>query len=367
MIQITGLNKQALKEFITSGIMETMPFWPITPHRALSQIENPRVSDEDFLLFLAYEGEEMVGYLGVLPDWIYLKNKNRRKCGWLSCMWINPLFRGKGISYKLVNSALENWNNNILVTEFTIPAKGLYDKIGVFDDLAIIRGIRLYRRFDLAKILPPKKKLYQRLKPIWKFFDVIGNIFCDIRFLFSTPKLAKLKMEYQNPLDQQVADLIAKKNIHELFKRTKIDQDWIMNHPWILSKPINKAAFSKYYFSSVAKDFSFHGVRISDTNGRLIGFLMFSKRDYSLKIPYAFFDSCHTKEMADVVNFHLNKWRINTLTIFNKNLVEYYKNRRSGFLLKRDMRRHYIVNKQLVDYLPDNFEIQDGDGDAAFT
>ena len=367
MIQIKGLNKQALREFITSGAMEAMPFWPITPHRAFSQIENPRVSDKDILLLLAYEGDEMVGYLGVLPDWIYLKNGNRSKCGWLSCMWINPHFRGKGISYKLVNSALENWNNNILVTEFTKPAKGLYDKIGVFEDLAKITGIRLYRRFDLTKILPPKKKLYQRLKPLWKFADLICNIFCDFRFLFYKPKLNKIKIEYQKLMDQQDSDLVLKRNVLELFKRDKIDHDWIMNNSWILSDPKNSNAFSKYYFSAVAKDFSFYGVKISDITGRLIGFLMFSKRDFSLKIPYAYFDSRYTEKIAEVVNFHLSKWRINTLTLFNKDLVKYYKNRRSGFLFKKDINRHYIVNKQLAVHLPNVFEIQDGDGDAAFT
>jgi len=85
MIQIRQLNKAQLLTFIYSEEYKNLTFIPITKHRAISHIHNPRADDDDIILFLAYENEELVGYLGVLADKIYYQN-SPIKCGWLSCL-----------------------------------------------------------------------------------------------------------------------------------------------------------------------------------------------------------------------------------------------------------------------------------------
>ncbi|MCB0668065.1 MAG: GNAT family N-acetyltransferase, partial [Saprospiraceae bacterium] len=144
MIELKTYNRSTLEEFINLPEFSALPFLPISYHRAISHIQNPRADRDDVLLILAYDHSEMVGYLGVLADWIFDENNHQSKCGWLSCMWINPLSRGKGISKKLVAKALETWNKKILVTEFTAPARGLYDSTGAFKDLQIKEGVRHY-------------------------------------------------------------------------------------------------------------------------------------------------------------------------------------------------------------------------------
>jgi len=87
MIRIEILNKIQLKGYIDSPDFYHSDFVPISKHRAISHINNPRAGDDDILLLLAYEGDKLVGYLGVLPDFIYIDEKPN-KIGWLSCIYV---------------------------------------------------------------------------------------------------------------------------------------------------------------------------------------------------------------------------------------------------------------------------------------
>ena len=104
-MKIRKLNRRGLKEFIESDEFEKMPHIPISRHRAYSQINNPRLKENDILLLISYHDGEMSGYLGALPDDILINNLNEH-CAWMSCIWINPKMRGRNIAYTLVSEAL---------------------------------------------------------------------------------------------------------------------------------------------------------------------------------------------------------------------------------------------------------------------
>ena len=61
--------------------------------------------------------------------------------------------------------------------------------------------------------------------------------------------------------------------------------------------------------------------------------------------------------------------KVDMLTIFHKQLVEYIENHSSPFIYKRAAQRHYIISKKLRRYFatPQQLNIQDGEGDSAFT
>ena len=145
------LNKKDLSSFIQSEEYQKMDNIPISMHRALSHINNPRLDEKDVILLIAYIENKMVGYLGALPDKIFYKTKLERMA-WLSCLWIDGNFRGQKIAFKLVESALKNWENRILITEYTEPAKRLYEKTGQFKFLtivlkdSIVESINLYSK-----------------------------------------------------------------------------------------------------------------------------------------------------------------------------------------------------------------------------
>src|SRR5215216_4877386 len=116
-MEIKTLTPAQLQAFIETDEFKAMPVIPISTHRALSHVTNPRVEPNDVIMIMAYEEDKMVGYLGVLADRIY-NDTGSFKCGWLSCMWVDPTLRGRGIAKHLLSTAFANWQNHILVTEF---------------------------------------------------------------------------------------------------------------------------------------------------------------------------------------------------------------------------------------------------------
>ncbi len=365
MIKIRQLNKRLLYDYIYSEEYSKLKYIPITKHRALSHINNPRANDEDVLLLLAYENTQLVGYLGILPDQIFYNNKFE-KCGWLSCLWIDSEHRGKKIAFQLVKKSIEVWNERILMTEFTAPAKKLYDKTNNFLKLEEKKGIRLYVRFNLLTILPPKKDIFKRVKFLLKTFDFISNSLFDFRFYFLSNNLTNIQLEYINHIDREIDEFIKHKQQKQLFRRRADELNWIIKNPWILSSPTKDIISKKYHFTSLEKLFEFVPVKVFNKYNELIAFIIFAKRNEDLKIPYCYGDDLEA--IIKVINYHLVKWRVKTFTTFNEEIVSNLKSSSTTSLFKKEIKRNYIISSSFdTNLLEKNFRIQDGDADCSFT
>jgi GNAT superfamily N-acetyltransferase len=366
MIEIRTLDKAQLETYIRSDEYKNAPFLPISWHRALSHIKNPRAGSADVLLLLAYEENILLGYLGALPDYLFDANGRYETCAWLSCMWIDERHRGKKIAQQLLQKCFEAWNYKILVTEFTEAAKKLYDKTGVFDDLKINTGIRLYLRSDLYKLFPPKKLLFDRYKTLFKVFDTMVNVVFDLRFLLVKRK--QYRMEMMQGIDQETEQFIQARQQGQVFRRGTGDLNWILNNPWILAGEEDEMS-RRYHFSSVDKSFDFYAMKLRDENNKMIAFVVFAKRYKTLKLPYCYVDAGYVKDVAGLVEEQLITWRINTFTCFHPGLVDFMTHNDTIALFKKPVRRHYIISKGLKTFVGDTSQavIQDGDADAAFT
>ena len=165
MIEIIQLNKKSLIEYINSDHFGKGNDIPITIHRALSHSNNPRLDEDDVILLLAKDHDILVGYLGIIPDRIFIKNRAPSKIGWLSCLWVSEQARGKGISIKLITKTLDLWNNNLLSADYVPFTKRIYDKTNQFNDIPYSKnGLRLYLKSDLRTILPTKRKVFTKIK-----------------------------------------------------------------------------------------------------------------------------------------------------------------------------------------------------------
>ena len=115
-MDIIKIKHRDLLNFIQSDLYLNSHHYPISKIRATSQFQNPRAKPEDEVLFTIYENNELIAYLGVLPDNIYFKvnnlNNHLEHVGWLSCIWVHDEFQGKGLAMKLFPSLSERLNGN---------------------------------------------------------------------------------------------------------------------------------------------------------------------------------------------------------------------------------------------------------------
>jgi GNAT superfamily N-acetyltransferase len=368
MIEIRQLNKKALLEYIHSPHFRQGDDIPITVHRALSQINNPRLHEKDVILLLAYNNDILLGYLGILPDFMFLRNGTTLNIGWLSCFWVSEHARGKGIGSQLMKQALDLYNNNILSADYVPLTKKVYDKSKQFADRPYsIRGIRFYIKSDLYTILPPKKVMFSRIKWLLKAVDFIANLILDFRVRFFQVDRSQFHIEYVDQIDDEINDFIISRQGKQLFKREKEDLNWIINNPWVLSAPHVDTLNKRYHFSSTAEYFDFHSIKIKDTAEKMIGLMIFSQRNGALKLPYFYHDNC-LDIIVNVLNFHIIKWKIKTFTTFHPELVLSLKESKTPALFTRELLRNYMVSSVIKNEIFDSdIEIQDGDGDCCFT
>ena len=332
-----------------------MPVIPISPHRGLSHIKNPRAKDKDILLLLLYEGDEMIGYLGLLPDDLYVKDKIIH-CAWMSCIWVSKNARGKGVAKKMVQKAYEVWDGKILATEFTPEAYLLYEKLKLFDDFLTKKGWRIYTRFVTAEVLPRKKSWLKLFSLFLKLFDGSANLLVDKKWDkqfksldFKNFIFAENKFSGENPITGENG-----------FNRTAKEISWMITYPWL--KEYEEDVDKKYHFSSSAKQVK--NILVEDTqNGKRM--LMFV-RDSHLKTSFVW-GNWHRDAIKKVLFYVIRTYKISVITSYFPEITEVMID--LPYLFQKPQERRYLIGKKMKASFPTDFScfVQDGDGDCGFT
>jgi len=363
-MEIKYYTTGTILEFVSSEQFSRLKNIPISKHRALSYANNPRAAASDKILFVAFENDEVAGYLGALPEKIFY-NGEWKRISWLSCFWIDPKFRGKNISKQLFDFAMQEWDNTAMITNMKPGTLKIYERMGYFHSPATKVGIRGYLRFCLAEILPPRGGVFVWIKPLLLALDFIFNCANAIRLVFYPGyKLDPgLHYEYVEEISPEAEELINNCNQQYLIKRGKPELEWINRYPWVLEQE-EDADSRRYYFSSFSKRFFYQNVEFRDETGTVTGFLVLSIRNNHLTIPYAFFNKGIESALVRFLFNTMLDYQLNMLTVFHPELSEEIRKTKSPLLFKKQIHRPYFIPKTLD--LPE-LAFQDGDGDCVFT
>lgn len=364
MIEIKLLNKVRLANFISSEEYSSLENIPISKHRAVSHINNPKVADNDILLLLAYFDDKMVGYLGVMPEHLFFNNK-KIKSGLLTSLWVNPKFRGNQIGLKLILKSHELYHKNILLADYVEHTIKIYNKTNNFKSPILKTGVRLYIKSDLQTILPPKKIFFKKIKNLLSIFDFVINLFIKFIYLFFRTKINS-NIEYVSFIDEEINEFIKPKLVNEVFQRQKEELNWVIEYPWVLSSPKIDDFNKRFYFSSIDNSFEYFSIKIKNKKNKITAFLILTKRNNTLKMPYCYYEKNSELEVVNVINEQLLKLKICTFTCFHKDISKLLLENKTISLYKKKIVRKYLISKNLP-FNETNFNIQDGDGDCAFT
>ncbi|MGC4129396.1 MAG: GNAT family N-acetyltransferase [Bergeyella sp.] len=363
MIVLKTYNKQDLETLIKSEEFSKFPFLPVSFHRAVSHTKNPRALENDTLLILAFEDEKLAGYIGVLPDDIFHQDK-KFHIGWLSTLFVHPDFRGKKIAQKLLSKACEEYDNHILITEFTPEAENMYLKSGNFEYLNPLYGRTFYYRFNLKEILPAKKESYKKFQPLLRFTDFMGNAVLNLGYSVSSSDFKNVKIT--NKIDEETADFIRKNENHNSFSRNLEELSWFINYPWILhnsKKDSNEKR--EYLFSDYEPQFEYLILKIYDKDV-LTDILILSVRNSTLKLHY-WFGNSNSEKCAEVLHRYILKNKIICFICFHEKINHYLDTKFS--LYKKERIRKFFIHKELKHRLDSEgfvFQAAAGDGDCIF-
>jgi len=240
--------------------------------RAASQAANPHAAPDDVALLVAYHAGRCVGYHGLLPGALRTA-AGLSKVTWLITFYVAPAFRGRGIGARLVREALA-LGVDLVTTGITRAAERAYRAAG-FRDL----GELVCRRFSVESYPRPARWLVYalicgRLRDHWP----VRPVAC-----ISTEAVGGWECNTDAPLFPRGVDTV----------------NWMLTHPWVVSRSDAAPDVPAYYFSSVRDLFRFEAYEVGSATDKPRGAFVLSatrqKGKTQVKLLDGFFpDPTHT-------------------------------------------------------------------------
>jgi hypothetical protein len=347
-------------------------FWlaktlPLTKQRALSFCHNPRAEKDDPVLWVAYQDNQVVGYLGILPDKIFFNNADH-KLGWLTGWWVDPCIATRGVGAILLYKALNAYRERVGVSGGSKEARQALHASQKFITLNPLKGLDIRFRFNATSAIL-RKFPWMKLFRVWfKVADVLLDEIVNLRGFFWGRRTIRerLTFEYISSIDEETGRFIERHHQRDLTRKGKADLNWIMTYPWIVSAPQKDSASRRYFFSSISTRFFYLGLKVFEHNAGMVGFLMLSVRNDRMRVVYSHFESRHAPSIAAAAVYHALAMDVSTLSLYDEQLVKSVSGLRCPCWSTRSISRGFFLSKAFADSPLADCRLHGGDGDFAF-
>ena len=337
---------------------------PITKQRALSHVRNPRAEKTDVALLVAYDGDAVVGHLGVLPDKIFV-NHGEQKIGWVTAWWADPNRKYAGVGLMLLMRALNLCGGRLGASGFSDDARKVYDATKRFAVIKDVQGVSGIARLNLCRLLRRRLPSLAKLRTVLKAVGAIVNMWIGIRQFWwrESHRLPdSCRIEYFTELDREADEFIQRHSSDGLTRRGARELNWIVNYPWIVCAPL--ARRSSFHFSAQVESYSVYRIKIYELGG-LVAVLLLTVMEGHVTVPYCY-HSGHGKLIARMLCHFLIAQQAERLTVYEPELIKELSVQRFPWLGMIHKRRTWIWSRECVEQGSNEFSMQDGDGDCAF-
>lgn len=312
-IHIKTVFLKDLKQF-ASGFADKSDFdriIPITLPRAGAQAKNPYANPEDAVLFVAFNNNRIIGYLGRFPGLLSFENKHWR-IFWGSTFYLMDKYRGKGLGQLLLDKMI-SLNQDFIVTRITPPAKSVLKSYGMavlgsldyfqlrVEKVHCFKGLfEAFKKFDKG----PDDKNHGNRKLGKKLEESLYKMEKYFFYLAISGLVHKMAGYYKF----RVTDHIKKSDFFEhqesdtpFFYRGPELINWMLQEKWVISKFHTVAEKSGYYFSNIRDLFTYIPVKLYHrTYQNYVGFIILSVSSHKGKTVLKVLD--HSLKTNDIIS-----------------------------------------------------------------
>lgn len=360
-LKLEKIRLNQLDAFVKSPRFKEFEIIPISRNRVKSYLNNPHAHPDDVVLYLGFLEEKLVAFRTLFAD-VLSQDSQKIRFGWCSGNWVHPEFRRKGFSEQLLHEAYSDWDQKLMFTNYAPNSEKLYLKTGWFKTVHQFEGVRAYLFPKINKLKADgKNTVFSRF--LYSFLDFILELFSKFRLLFfRKPKPGKYQFEIIGKPDSNCYQFLERHRPNHAFQRYEAELKWVFSFPWLSNSEINKQ--SNYPFSSFSNNFRYQTIKIF-SGDNLAGFCIFSVRDKHLKTLYFAGSQDVLPDLFAALKYYSKKHKIEVLTVYKKELAEYFLQRKFPFLhVKKYGQKIYSTFEQPES---SHAAFQDGDGDVIFT
>lgn len=334
---------------------------PVSPLRLRSYLKNPRARMSDPVLFEMRQGDDVIAYRTLLPDWFYDGKDQSHRFAWLSGNWTRPDMRRQGISTRLLEMAEERWKGRLMYTNYAPESKAVYDRTGRFSVIARREGLRFYLRSASRDLLNERIGSSKLLG----FGDRLINESREKRIRKYKFPASSCEANAIDGFISQLSELVRRLQQDALFRRDREIFEWALEYPWVTEQACDPF---DYHFSYKASRFENILLQFDHAEKKAHGILWIIIHNRVLSVPYFFagdpeLEAC----MAESIVRTMIEEDCTHTTIRNAGLLNHMTKHRKLFLRTRNMPQLLFAHQDLMELLPENRIIHDGDGDVMFT
>lgn len=361
-MQIREIKVGELLDFIKSDEFEKLDIKPITDLRAISQFNNPDAKPEDLALIYAAEGNELLGFAGLLPKTV--NNENTRIFA-NSCWWAHPE-KGKGIAIPLFYKLVERANFSLFLAESTTHSKTILEKTGLFGPINETNGIRGFLRFYLADIFQKRFPNKKWLSLPFKIIDFLLNLFLiPFRFYF-LKKFGKsgFSIEQVSTVDGEIEEFIRQNCSSELIQKTPASFEWFKKYPWLTEGGKGKPTNYPFSYQVNKYELNFFVFKLKN---EIKAFAAISNRDNLAKTPFIYFNYNDIEAVTHTLIRLILKKKYDSLLVFHPQVVDFMEQCKMPFYYRKNETKYSGTTKKIYNIFVQSPTMQDGDGDVIFT
>lgn len=317
-IRFEHIKLKDLETFSRNVIDTAKPgqFVPISLQRAVALPQNPYADPEDVSLLVAFDGDEIVGYFGIMAV-NFRHGEEIHKAHWFTTWMVSPQLRGKQIGSRLMEEAL-SLNQDYLIVG-SKPARRVCRKYG-FQEFGPLKYALL--DLDIGAQYNPLTLLLRALRkslylvgmsiPYEKINRPVARFSNKMLAPFTRPLLARLLLRYSRQflvniitkeVDQVRSESVSNSPAWSGFVRNPQVVNWMLKYPWVVEPGQSRTQFLDYYFVDVYQTFRSFALEIySKDDGIYQGFAVFALLEHNGQITLKILDySLPPKNVNDLV------------------------------------------------------------------
>jgi GNAT superfamily N-acetyltransferase len=241
---------------------------PITRRRAESQVRNPHARPEDIALLTAFDGRRCIGYHGLMPQ-LLRSGGEQSTVYWVTTFFVTPEYRGHGVGRRLLEW-IKGAGIDYITPQMTPSAERAYRSAGYrelghltyyqlrVDRLASANFLlALGNRKNASRSAAGENtsrlpgRLHDGLYGLRKrfFFRKVSGLLPEAASGLHVRRVERIDPSHQPTLEMR--------SERPYFFRGVDIINWMMSHPWLVSRQAASDEVNPYYFSRVRDRFEY--------------------------------------------------------------------------------------------------------------
>lgn len=283
-LKILPLTKEKLRHAIDHNLYWKDDLIPLPKSKAQWILSNERIEEDDYCGVLGLEGDKLVSFVYMLPDFLALDKNETKKIYWILLWWVNDEYKNTVLGTYIYNEAVNLTGKQVLIKSYAEGVNDFYEK-QPFEVISSRLRYTIFFSLD-SSILIGRFSFLKRLR---FFIDIADTIVSKVVRTINAYKLKhtlkQLSYDYITQLDHETWEFIQPLCEKDLIHKTKSYVNWqISNIQYSQIRVPDRYPFKSLQVGN-GHNIGIRNIKILK-NKELIGFLSYTKNHKEFNVKY---------------------------------------------------------------------------------